>query len=109
MFFFQNQGCRVDKSTPDRTPGDFYPCMFTWSQLLSLLEAGNYTEPANGDIPYFDYHLDMNIDRFVSRSRFRAVLLLASTTETKSVNICVKEVIQIRGFTNCKFGIVSCL
>ena len=38
--------------------------MLTWSQLLGLLEAGNYTELTIGEAPYLDYLLDINIDRF---------------------------------------------
>ena len=38
--------------------------MFTWSQLLSLLEAENYTELAIGETPYLDYLLNINIYRF---------------------------------------------
>ena len=38
--------------------------MFTWSQLLGLLEEGNYTELAIGETPYLDYLLDINIEQF---------------------------------------------
>ena len=73
--------------------------MLTWSQLLGLLEAGNYTELTIGEAPYLDYLLNINIDRFHFPESTPGRIMAATTPETKSVSIYVKEVIQIRGFT----------
>ena len=38
--------------------------VFTWSQLLGVLEPGIHTELAIGETPYLDYFLNIDIDGF---------------------------------------------